>query len=419
MTFVLLFVTILIASVSAKATATPAKPIKIGLLMSLSGKHSGTGGAIKDGVEFVVDEILAAGGIKSLGGAPVRLIHADTASSPRTALSAMERLLTREKVSFVVGPYANAEWMQAGPLSDRYKVGHIGVRTVYMEPLIGLKLKYANSLGMRDVLDYGMTTGWALGQLVKEFGVKAERIAFMASDLSVFQLIMDGMRAKVKELGLWDRVVDDIKYEAAAPDLSPVASRLKAKNPDVILGPGYFGPAMVMFRAMDAVGFYPPIHIASDTTTGSAKAVKALGPELAKKMLMRPGQFFTAYFNDKAKLKSVQDFVAKATPWAKAHGYTVLEVDFVMGAQAMYLVWRALEEAGTRDPVKLNQAFRALKVPQGDPFFIVPSFSPAIEFDDIGNPVNARFMINQWNEAGGIEVIYPKELRSAEPRLPK
>ena len=54
-----------------------ARTVKIGTVVPLSGPWASIGQNIKAGAEFAIDEINAAGGIKSLGGLKLELVAAE------------------------------------------------------------------------------------------------------------------------------------------------------------------------------------------------------------------------------------------------------------------------------------------------------------------------------------------------------
>ncbi|MDP2726385.1 MAG: ABC transporter substrate-binding protein, partial [Dehalococcoidia bacterium] len=267
---------------------------------------------------------------------------------------------------------------------------------------------------------YGQTWATAVYDLQAEYGLKMDKIALAGDSLKTIQDLYQGARDVIKAKGDEGKVVADITFDAAAIDLTPVAAKLKAASPDILYGPAYFGSAMVLLRSMDAVGYYPPLQVLTDSLV-SPKALDALGKDLAIKMTRRPGILFNAYFNDKSPLPHIQDFVARAQPWMKSKGFAALEVDFVMGAQAMLLAQKALEMAGSTDPKVINAAFHNLKVPQTDPAFIVSAYAPEIAWEPNGRAVNANFLMSQWQQKSGqwgVEVIWPKSLRTAEFQFP-
>src|ERR1700674_1445974 len=65
--------------------------VNIGVIQPLSGANAQFGINSRNGIELVADEINAAGGIKSLGGAKINLIVADATSTPTTAGTVAQR----------------------------------------------------------------------------------------------------------------------------------------------------------------------------------------------------------------------------------------------------------------------------------------------------------------------------------------
>ncbi|MDP2726386.1 MAG: ABC transporter substrate-binding protein, partial [Dehalococcoidia bacterium] len=117
-----------VTTTSATPTPTKVPYVKVGVLLPLTGGNAETGKMMKEGIEFINDQILSQGGIKSLGGAPIRLVWADTASDPKTAGTETERLATKEKVSLILGPYSSGEGGGAAPVAERTQVPMLSIR---------------------------------------------------------------------------------------------------------------------------------------------------------------------------------------------------------------------------------------------------------------------------------------------------
>lgn len=69
--------------VPGRLLAAPAD-INVGVILPLSGANAQFGINSRQGLELVADELNAAGGIKSLGGARIKLVIADATSQPTT-----------------------------------------------------------------------------------------------------------------------------------------------------------------------------------------------------------------------------------------------------------------------------------------------------------------------------------------------
>src|SRR5262245_53412681 len=81
---------------SKSALAQQVKPVKIGVIVPLSGAWARQGQLVKMGAETAVAEINAGGGIKALGGAKLELIALDAGDSPEKAKNAAQRLVAQE-----------------------------------------------------------------------------------------------------------------------------------------------------------------------------------------------------------------------------------------------------------------------------------------------------------------------------------
>ena len=97
-------------------------PIKVGVILPLSGSNSSQGAQSRRAIEMALQEINDAGGIESMGGAKIEIIWADTESTPATAVSEAERLINQEGVQIVTGAYHSAVTLAASEVTERYGV---------------------------------------------------------------------------------------------------------------------------------------------------------------------------------------------------------------------------------------------------------------------------------------------------------
>src|SRR6202166_1511774 len=85
------------ALVAALLPASPAaaKDVEVALIVPLSGPWARQGLLGRLGADMAIDDINAAGGIKALGGANMKLIVADTGDTPEKAKNAAQRVLAQ------------------------------------------------------------------------------------------------------------------------------------------------------------------------------------------------------------------------------------------------------------------------------------------------------------------------------------
>jgi branched-chain amino acid transport system substrate-binding protein len=392
------------------------KVVKIAVLLPLTGNFGGTGKSISDGVQFAAEEVInAGGGIKGLGGATIKIVRADTTSEAKVALGEMEKLLSVEKPALVIGPYATGEANSAAPLLEKYKVPGLGVRTTG-DPIFPLDLRYWRTIAVPSK-EYGASFARHVLALKQEFAIKTERIVILGGDASWWRDYgRKGAREVLEKAGLGANIAGDVLYDPKAKDFAPVMAKVKAMNPDVLIHGAYFEEGLLIHKARQALDFYPPVIVATDSAYVTPKVADGIGLDMARATVMGKGVFGDGYWAAAVPIKSAQELAARATKWATPKKLEV-DVDFMMGVQAMVLARRALEMAGSAEPQKINDAFHNMEVKLGDPDFLIPAFAPAIAWEPNGRPKHADWVTYQWKDKESWVVIYPKELRTGTPIL--
>ncbi len=101
---------------SARAEAPP---VNVGVIMPLSGPNAQFGINSRNGIELVADEINAAGGIAELGGAKINLVLADATSTPTTAGTVAQRLITQQDMTAVLGAFVSSLTIAISEVTER------------------------------------------------------------------------------------------------------------------------------------------------------------------------------------------------------------------------------------------------------------------------------------------------------------
>ncbi len=83
-------------------------PIKIGAALALTGDASTWGEAERNGINLAVNEVNSKGGIN---GRPIEIVFEDTKSSSKDSLSAVQKLVSFDGISYIVGP----TWLDSYP----------------------------------------------------------------------------------------------------------------------------------------------------------------------------------------------------------------------------------------------------------------------------------------------------------------
>ena len=97
--------------------APSGQPIRVGQTLSLTGPFGQTGLVHKIISEIFVAQFNAKGG---MFGRPVEYVLLDDQSKPDVARTLYERLVTSDKVDFILGPYGTAAILAAMGVAQRY-----------------------------------------------------------------------------------------------------------------------------------------------------------------------------------------------------------------------------------------------------------------------------------------------------------
>jgi branched-chain amino acid transport system substrate-binding protein len=382
----------------SSAVGAWAENVKIGNIEPLSGPSATVGQQGKAAREMAVEEINAAGGIKSLGGAKLELIYADSESKPEKGVAEAERMINSEKVHILTGCWNSAVTYPTTAVAERYgipfvvpvsvadKITEQGFKSVF-------RIAAKDSWWTRDQFTF-------LKDIQEEFGTKVEKIAFVYENGDWGKGFAEQWKALAEKGGY--QVVLDEPYPSTATDLSPVVQKIRRSKADVLMLVSNAADAILLTNTLAEY----KVDLKAIITSGGGHAdpsfLKAAGKSAQylfdivewETDVNKPG---AKEANDKYKAKHGQNLTGEA-------------VDAYV---AMYVIKDALERAASLDPAKIREALAATNLSDG-PGMIVGYDS--IKFDATGQNQNASLVMVQINDTGsGLEriSIWPKSARRA------
>ena len=105
--------------VSLVTTAFSQETITIGMIEPLSGSVAYNGKSVVEGAKLALGEINAAGGVL---GKQVNLIIEDGQCKPANSVSAIEKLVQKDKVALVIGAFCSSATAAIMPVAQKYKM---------------------------------------------------------------------------------------------------------------------------------------------------------------------------------------------------------------------------------------------------------------------------------------------------------
>lgn len=208
--------------------ASAQSEIHLGATLAESGPFASAVGPFRKFYNAWVDDVNKQGGIyvKSAGKKlPLRFTLYDDKSDQKTSVKFYEKLVTDDKVDFLIGPFSSPLTFAASTVAEKHKVPMIlGCAN---DPLIftrGYEYIFAT-------LETALKWAEPYLDMVKEEG-KAKTIAFLTMDILNSRGITAGAIPAAEERGL--KVVANEIAPANATDFSTVIAKFKALNPDIV-----------------------------------------------------------------------------------------------------------------------------------------------------------------------------------------
>ena len=303
-----------------------AEPIRVGGTLPLTGPLAPVGGIHKVAAEVFVDALNKRGGLL---GRKVELMLLDDQSQPGNARTLYERLITREKVDLLMGPYGTSSIIAAMGVAQRFN-----------------KLFIQSSLGDPSLAPYEMQfPALPLGPeprladtevLLDAYAstpTPPKTIAFVTSKFpSALDLAKGGQEIAAKR-GL--KTVLSLEYEFGTRDFGGIAARIKDAAPDLLWSGAVGLEAAQLLDAMKRIDYQPArqFHL-----------FPAPGPTVSNPQAS--GLTTLTWFEDHAPFTQnagAAEFVAAYNERVKAAGLSWPHVDYQAAAE--FAAWQILEAA--------------------------------------------------------------------------
>src|SRR5256885_5777691 len=198
----------LVVPVLVPQPAPAADDVKIALVAPLSGRWARQGQLKKMGAEMAIEEINSQGGIKALGGAKIVLREADAGDSVEKAVSAAQRVLTREKISAGIGSWLSSFTPGVAEVAERPQVPWLALS--YADSITERGLQYTfqtspvSSLQAEQALDLVVELAKRNNQPIRKAAVVGDNTAatvFFFKPLREKLLSAKGIELVVAEVG--------------------------------------------------------------------------------------------------------------------------------------------------------------------------------------------------------------------------
>ena len=374
--------------------AAPAE-IVIGHIHPLSGFLAFDGKELEDGLNLAVKEINDAGGIKSLGGAKLKLMAADSEGKPDVAIREVERLYNAGAVA-ITGCYQSSVTLVATQIAEKFQVPFV-VSVAVADEVTARGFKYTFRVQPNAEQMAGQTVR-NLAEIIKASGSAAKTIAYLHDNTAFGNPLSEHVAKFAPQYGL--KVIADVAYSPRAADVSTEVGKIKAAGADIVLDTGYFGDGVRVYKTMK------DLRLKAEAIMGCANGAFS-HPKFVKEL----GDLTENVLDGNYRANPLSPLTQKAFAHYQQTYGAEMGASTVFSYQAIYVIADALERAASTDRTAVREALAKTNMtnhilPQGP-----------IVFGPDGQNQNAAAVVVQI-QGGRIKVVWPEQYAEAKPIFP-
>ena len=397
-----------VAALAAALLALPAAaqtPVKIGLIVPLSGPWARQGQVMRIGAEMAVEHINAQGGVAALGGAPIQLVVVDAGDSVERAKNAAQRMVAdHPDMAGATGAYLSSFTLAVSEVTERASLPLLTLS--YSDLITGRGFRYIFQTSPTGVQQAEAALPILL-ELAENAGAeRPKRIG----------IVMDSTAASVafvkpiKEGGILDRLDLDLAVdETFTPPLSnatPLIQRVRSTRPDLLLLlPTVVADTKLLLEKMNEFGLgrgrLPTVS--NGTAMGDPDLARNMPPALLEGIMTVVANW------------TVKGLEALAAEYIERSGEPWLTQNPLSAYAHVWLLKEALEMAGNADRIAVADALRTMDLTDGPARYFPGN---RVRFDEHGRRIDAPLLVIQWQN--GVPVtVYPPGAALAEPAWPR
>jgi len=376
--------------------------IVIGSTLPLTGTESKTGGRFKQGYDLAVELENADGGI-DLGGkkVPVQLNLLDDTTDQAKAVNLAQRLITQDKVNFLLGTYSTAVVEAQSTVAEQNQIPYVNgggaATSIYAK---GYKWVFGTLAPVANLA--GTEMQWIDQQQAAGALPKPSRVAIVWENTSHGKDFRKGVQDFTAAHSAGYQVVADESFALDGKDFSAILSKVRAARADLLMIDAHLPDFITMQRQyLSSAMCTKVITYGARGTESDARA--ALGPDGVNyilsavwwnKQLGNAG--LNKEFVDKFKAKYGTD-----PEWYQALGY-----------EAARSLFTAIAQAGTVDKEQVRAKLSALTMDS-----ILPGGKLSYPADK-GGQADYPFVVQQNLPDGTSPIIYPADVANGKGVAP-
>ncbi|MEV0349283.1 ABC transporter substrate-binding protein [Nonomuraea sp. NPDC050680] len=357
------------------------EPIKVGLIVSLTGNYTPLGSEDKKAVELAVEQINNGGGLL---GRKVELIARDDKTAPDQGIVAYNQI--KGEIDALIGPVFSNSALAIEPLAQRDKMPYLSLAPAQeqVEPIKSYVFvtPALSSMYAERYLQYLQATGLKTVALAYD-----SKSAYSVSGHKA-------MVALAPKYGV--KIAVDEPYETTTSDFSPLFTHVRGSTAEALVFWGSGAPGVTAAKQYAAAGLKVPLFLTA--SQASKLWLEPMGAA-AEGMTVQSAIGVVGEQLPDGKQKQVIEQMSK--PYQQKYGYPPPQ--FAQdGYSAGLLLFEAIKKAGSTDKAKIQQALESIDLvtPNGR-FRYSPTDHSGLspEYISVNTVKNGQFITTPWAKA--------------------
>jgi branched-chain amino acid transport system substrate-binding protein len=364
--------------------------ISIGVVMPITGREGKPGQYQKEGIELAIKKINDAGGIVVKGKKlKIKEVFYDDGSDSAKSASLVERAMSSDNVTAVLGGYSTALGEAEAVMPDRYQTPWItpgaGATSIFSH---GYQYVFGT---LSPITLLGSTSAEFLGSLVDQGKLKKGlKIALAVENTDHGIDYVNGIQEWIKQHPGYFTVVFNEKFELGGTDFSGLLQKVKSAKADIFLSDAHLQDYITMQRQYLQSGMRHQM-ISYGARGPEADARKALGDGINY-------IFAGIWWSSKLPYPQVQQFVQD---YKQFTGHDPDSWYASTAYDSMRILAAAITQAGSTDKAKIRDALRKATLKDS----LLPG--GVLKYGPNGQ-AGYPFVVVQNQPGGKVEIVYPK-----------
>lgn len=311
--------------------------VVVGEFASLTGKEATFGISSHEGTVLAVEEANAAGGVL---GKPVKLLTEDNQSKAGESANAVNKLVSKDGVTAILGEVASSRSMEAAPICQSNSIPQISPSST--NPKVTETGDFIFRVCFIDPFQGTVMANFARKTL------KADRVAVFTDVKSDYS---KGLAKYFKEgyLKAGGKIVAELDYNGGDKDFKGQLTAIKAANPQGVFVPGYYTDAALICIQAKQIGLDVPFFGGDGW---ESEKLTEIGKEAVE------GTYFSTHYSPDAGGAKGKQFVEA---YKKRYAGKVPDAMAALGYDSAIILFDAMKRAGATDGPKVRDALAATK----------------------------------------------------------